>query len=1026
MTARDSLAEPRHNNPTSPEQTAQRLITQPEEAATAIGIKRSGSTQADEGALKHPDEAIRTETMKRLVQTGVLPGVLIDFASDHNHRLAQTPQPDDHRTRQPINDTEARFVADQIRALGQRRSSVDHTTGEVYEEMAAPHRVRELAKSLSVLSQSDLGRVSAAYGGAGITEAIKSNPYLKDSDKERLSIYAEGVEKRQSDPGKTLRLAELALSERSLSDFSEAFAQATPAARNAFFENKSHNPLLGQQAIDKSFSAEDRVTASEFARAGKISSLTEIKRETGSFYSFTNYEGVERTIKHLSPQESAALNRGAALAEMQKAGKLPDDLSPALKEDLARHNQFDAALQSAAGNNATRLEYWRALSQQSGQSSSVLDAIAAEGGRLYNGNLTDRVFGSAPLERLTGKWDRHSYDFYNDKVNGESRQEMTRKVLSTFSNGQQLIEQFDKQAHAPTFEQSLKAAGRTDATGSSGSDLIQELKTSVLVSPDGPVSIKPSSQILRTIDRAMAEDPQLRAQLSDPQTPANHALRDEIRKTMKTLVGDNSETYRNYLTLERGNGLPPEAWSQLDRQEKNSNHTAFFEDLGRQPKDVREQLALDPQRQERLLGHLDLANQQIAQQILKHGLRPIDQLQAAHLNNDARGVEDAVRKGIKGDLAQFKRDYESTYGESVDSIVREQIGGQKGIQLERALSGDKSAIGQFQTDLKIQSELRAPVLDTIASVFGSNAPRRERESFDEYAASVGRTANVPDGPTRAKAEVMRAQEKYRDERDALNATEKDVVTTTTSVALTAVGGITTGGAGWPALAALRQGGAAALREFGTLTAASVANPVIRSEALGRLHDGSPDTYLKDSLQGGLATYFGGGNLGSLKLATPGFIQRAAERSALESAIAAGKELTKEQLASAAKRHDYVTAFGHTVYPFTSNLALTTGVELADGKSPGDAIWSGLTNGTLAASGVGTGWTLSRGARTFAPSVISDGAQWYISKPELNIPVHRAGFGGSAKLEGKEARGKSPDAHKAQTAGYPLPGIILDF
>lgn len=1022
--------------PAMPEQSQTNVAKPGDAKSPGDKVDNSGVAGASTGSDLSQSQSKRAEETQTLVESGKLPGVVIDFGraekvadASKSEKSASDIKADKPveannaaggRTEQLIDDKHAAAVVDQVKKLEVRHSSVDHVSGEVHREPARNNEVASLASSLSVLGKDDIAKVDAAYGGKGALKAIEGNTQLTEGDREKLGLYAQGSEKRQEDPAITTRLAELAIQKRDINDFKLAFAGAPESARQAFFANKDGSPDQGQKAIDRAFAGEDRITATEFAKAGKVSAVTEIRRETGGIGSFTNYEGVERTLKHLTPEETAQLGRGAALAAKEKESGAPlSDLTAQQKEDLGQHKALDAALQKAAGSNSTRLEYWRGLAQAGGQSNQFIDSVAGEGGRLYNGSLTGKLTGNGVEQHLKDNWDKQSYDYYNDPVKGRQRQEQAHKTLSTFSDGPKLVEQFDKQVKAPSFEESSKLAGKPQTDKS----LLPELKNLQAVTPDGSIITAPAADVLRTVEKNLQADPKLQERIAAPKTEADTAERDKLRDTVASLVGNKTDAYQQYLKLERGEKVSPETWSQFDKSQNNNNHRPFFEDLGRQSQQVRDSISADPAKVDKLTGHLDKDNRQIAEQILKHGYQPADQLQAAKLMKDSKGVEEAIRKGTKENAGQFKADFESRYGRPAEEVAKEFVGGQKGIELERALASDKSTKAQFQLDQKIKDELHNPVVDSIATIFGSNAPRREQEAHAQYAGAVARDQNAAAQPVETAAHT---RDKYRDERDALNTTEKEVVNSVAGITLTATGAALTGGTGFVGLAALREGTKTALTQYGTLSITSAANTYGRSAALGRLHDGQASTYIKDATDGAVLPYLGGGNLGTLGL---GRIGKAAEQSVENSLKAGGRQLTKEELA-AIKKSDFVTGVGHTAYPFSSNFAYTAASELSKGEAPGDALWKAANNGGLATIGVGSTWAITRGAKNFAPEPIAKVSKDYIANSSLSTAANRAGAGGSAKAEGNEAKIKKPEGLKSddrpEKREFQLPGAIVHW
>lgn len=902
-----------------------------------------------------------------------------------------------------------------------------------------------VTKLLSVLSKADIAKLDTAFGGNGVADAFRKSDAVPDRIKDKLEVLNKGFDARQADPKLTLKLAELAIKNGNITDFTEAFAGSTPEARKAFLENKDNNPHLGQQAIDKSkWSAFNKETASEFVRNGRISTSTEVNRETGGYFSFTNYEGVERSLRNLPPAEAERLARGAKLKDSPT-----DSLNDQQRADLLAYKDLHGKLKDAAGNNTVRLAYWDSLVQNGGQSNRFLDSVAAEGGRVWNGN---------PQSHLQNNWDKQSFDFYNDKQFGEQRREATRNVLSKFSNGTELIDRFNQKVNAKSFEESQKT-GRGDLLSnlsslrpSSSQDRVQaldelvnnkdghekyrtddkyranvdrqadilfgkspareevrraldavkkgetpanDLLTSLrsdLTAVDGrkqsydkPLFNRPAAKepadVLRKIETGLDADKSFRDRITNPKTEADQKLRKDFSTTARELLGKDLFD-KHFTALEKGEKLSPQDWAQIDKNSGTKDHRKFFQDLDRQPQEVKDKILANPKQQDALFGHLDKDNRQVATEILKHGYRPADKFQAARLNGDESGALQALNEGSEQGIGKFKEDFSKTYGIKAEDAATKLFTAQNGINAERTLAGDQSVFGQFKTDLKIREDLKAPIINGISRLF-SNTPYREEHSFQHYTNAVAKSL-TPDAKPEALQEVQRKQGEYRENRDAQSELETAIVKDGTNALITVAGGVLTGGAGF-GLALTR---AALLKTATIVGTGALANPALKHAGLGRLYDSNPGNVLKDSAEGALGIFFGGGNLKDLGL------------KGLYKGIRADKVIAEK-------------AFNTLAYPTIANTTTGTLAALRDGKDLPTALLKGAESGLLAPIGVHSGFRLSQLAQ-------KAGLDKAILKPGtgLNTGFIRGVGGGSSKFEGKLAGPQTAMGQKSMEAAAP--------
>ncbi|HEY9684381.1 MAG TPA: hypothetical protein V6C86_22565 [Oculatellaceae cyanobacterium] len=912
-----------------------------------------------------------------------------------------------------LTDRDFKFVGDFIeRQISKLGSGEIQAAALQAPEFSAPIAQQKLTK----IQEDSIDRFVRTLPNAGIAElsdtlsSLQNNPAISDQLKQKLEIYTHrgtdgqpdgGVDGRRANPKLQLGLLEMSIKNGNISDFSTAASEATPEIRQAFLASDGArkidaafggtDPLTGTQrkASGAEYTLVDQRTAREFITNGRISTGEQLRRETGIT---TDYAGVERALQQQPPGQAAQYAQGSLLREQLAKGELDQaKLTPEQTASLTTYDTLHRELKTAAGTNSVRLAYWDALAKQDGQSNRYLDTVAGEGGRIYNSSFSS-------VERNSSRsWDKQSYDFYHDPELGAARQANTREVLAHFRDSAKLIEQFDQRVNAPSFEESRK----TIATPT----LLDNLQAQFAVSATGDVPAPGTGNVLRQIEKGLADDPTLRAQLTNPKSEADKALQAQYRETVSQLIGNDAFKEFYLGAIEQGKPVSAQAWANFDRTERQNERGAFYQDLSRQPQADRERLLRDPGALDQVLGHLDADHRKVAMSVLAHGLHPADELKLAELQGDKTGIAAAIKKGAEGGLKEFKQEYQQTYGTTIESVAQSKLSGTNLAAAERTLAGDQSALAQFRLDVERRQREASPILDWTAEQFRSTTPRNEAAAISVYTAAVGQTG-LPETTTKSDAERQAATARidYRQSHDALDETRAEVVRNELGVALTFAGGVNVGAVKFGQYilgSTLKEAGQAGLR----ITSAGIANDFIKTGALGELQEQGTATHLRNVFDGA-AGYAGGAGT------PPGY------------KLAGLNPFTRPDIGLApATAKVLADRTNHIIYPFTVNTTIATTGGLLDGKDPGTALTQAIGNAGLpAAAGVFTARNIGGLA-----SNLGGRAEQFYSTPSLSTPFNRGVAGGGVKAALKQTDFKRPtESNRKTSSTEKFPGLFDEF
>lgn len=248
---------------------------------------------------------------------------------------------------------------------------------------------KDLRDTISTMNSQQIAEMDKVYraehNGVGIHDALLKDPNLPESTKQALEIYLKGTDKRTD--ADTLKLADLALKEKNLDMFQEAFRDASPATRKTFLDNGGEQrilvtfgkPVTSGQGYGPSGEVvygvtDDSKQALDYAKLGKLDASTKIEANTGVVND--NEEAIELAIERMTDSERQSYVRGKNLA-----GTPPDDLSDAQKADKTYYEKLHKAL-VGAGNEREVAKWEDLINKKDG---TLVSQLAKHGGMIDDG-----------------------------------------------------------------------------------------------------------------------------------------------------------------------------------------------------------------------------------------------------------------------------------------------------------------------------------------------------------------------------------------------------------------------------------------------------------------------------------------------------------------------------------------------------------------------------------------------------------------------------------------------------------------
>jgi len=505
---------------------------------------------------------------------------------------------------------------------------------------------RDLRDTVSTMNSQQIAEMDKAYraehGGVSVHDALLKDPNLPEATKQALEIYLKGTDKRTD--ADTLKLAEIALKQKNLDMFQEAFRDASPTARKAFLDDNGEKRVLttfgqrvggGRANPHQAYyrQTDDSKQALDYAKLGKLDTSTKIEANTGSVND--NEEAIELTLENMTDEQRRSYMDGKKLANTPTEG-----LTDAQKADKAYYEKTFKAL-SAAGNER-EVKKWE-------------DMIATKGGTLVtklskHGGAWDDSIGQVlrTIEDMTE-------DDWNKLKKDPDQLQRVRDVLKI-----DLSENEMKRVDAM-----LKAKLDADSFIKS-----QAAQRDVLESVSDEVGFFNTSEegVLDSLRRMSKTDQE--KYRTDP----------EFKRKVDKLVTDGMDVGEEQKSafavldaITRGDKPEDDILSKLyvHADHINTDEAKVIEDLEeafRKDPKLRERLAKDPEYRkkfdEAIRGALDDDEyQRYAKPLIEEGRIPLKikaELYTGFFNDDEKSLLDVISKGSEKDWDELLTDPKST------------------------------------------------------------------------------------------------------------------------------------------------------------------------------------------------------------------------------------------------------------------------------------------------------------------------------------------------------------------------------
>lgn len=238
---------------------------------------------------------------------------------------------------------------------------------------------RDLRDTISTLNSQQIAEMDREFqarnNGQTLREAFRTDPNLPDATKKALEIYLEGTDKRTTK--NTLDLADLAVQQRNLDMFQEAFRDASPEARQAFLDAGGNDRILktfGTCIASRSGAVtysdnDDCKQARDYLSKGQLGLDTKIKLNSGFFKD--NEDAIELAIKSMTEGERQSYTRGRADKDKPK-----EELSAQGLEDREFYSKINSALENPGDER--EVKRWQDLIEF--KDGSLVAAVTKHGG----------------------------------------------------------------------------------------------------------------------------------------------------------------------------------------------------------------------------------------------------------------------------------------------------------------------------------------------------------------------------------------------------------------------------------------------------------------------------------------------------------------------------------------------------------------------------------------------------------------------------------------------------------------------
>lgn len=222
---------------------------------------------------------------------------------------------------------------------------------------------RDLRDTISTLNSKQIAEMDQAFradknnNGKTLRDALLNDTNLPETTKKALEIYLEGTDKRTT--AHTLKLADLAIQERNLDMFQEAFRDASPEARKAFADAggdgrivKAFGTQVSGRGVTTYLENDDCKQARDYLSKGHLDLDTKIKLNSGIIND--NEEAIELAINRMTDDERKSYTRGRAEKDKPK-----EELTGQSLTDRDFYTRVNSALQNAG--NEREMKKWEDL-----------------------------------------------------------------------------------------------------------------------------------------------------------------------------------------------------------------------------------------------------------------------------------------------------------------------------------------------------------------------------------------------------------------------------------------------------------------------------------------------------------------------------------------------------------------------------------------------------------------------------------------------------------------------------------------
>ncbi len=264
---------------------------------------------------------------------------------------------------------------------------------------------RDLRDTISTLNSKQIAEMDQAFradnNGQTLKDALMKDPNLPDTTKQALEIYLNGTDKRTTQD--TLKLADLAINDRNLDMFQEAFRDASPEARKAFADAggddrilKTFGTHIAGHGVSRYVENDDCKQARDYVSKGHLDLDTKIKLNSGIIND--NEDAIELAINRMTDDERKSYLRGRAEKDKPK-----EELNGQSSTDRQFYARVNGALQDAG--NERELKKWEDLIEF--KDGSLVGEVTKHGG------VIDDSIGDVlnTIENMTeDNWNRLKHD----------------------------------------------------------------------------------------------------------------------------------------------------------------------------------------------------------------------------------------------------------------------------------------------------------------------------------------------------------------------------------------------------------------------------------------------------------------------------------------------------------------------------------------------------------------------------------------------------------------------------------------